>query len=322
MQDNQTVTDVAFTETPREEAATPFFNPVTFLTQAFENAGLFHAAAVWAEDIDPRAETAEGEKDRIFFANRALRLFLAEVPDRENITPRMLLADGIDGVKWVALMEQGVIPWLQNQFDKKGKRVAPEAATEDSPVDQPEAVVMPGFGAVEQLNVTTETSDEGDGFVNQPPTWTGTLETTPTAEEQSVVETGVGDYVTAADITTADRDYVTAADITTADSAPIVAHIGGASVASLAGIASAEQAVLLSDKTAYGRGQHPAMTYIDDAPFVVGVDPATGNDQTVIVTSTVGRLEDGQWVGEPLANFPVLQEEIRKGLEDGSLQAE
>lgn len=119
------ITDVAFTEIKREEGAT-FFNPVVFLTDVLTSNGLSEAAAIWVQGIDPRAQTAESEKDRIFFANRALRLFLAEVEDRENITPRMLLADGIDSVKWCALMEQGVIPWLLNQFDKKGKRVAPE----------------------------------------------------------------------------------------------------------------------------------------------------------------------------------------------------
>lgn len=130
MQDiNQEVTDVEFKEIPveKKEEAQATFNPVSYLTNALNTAGLTEAAAAWVMNIDPRAETAEDEKERIFFANRALRLFLAEQPDRDNITPRMLLADGIDGVKWAALMEQGVIPWLKNEFDKKGKRVKPEA---------------------------------------------------------------------------------------------------------------------------------------------------------------------------------------------------
>ena len=147
MQENQTVTDVAFTETTREEAVA-LFNPVTHLTATMEAAGLTDAAAKWTLGIDPRAQSAEGEKDRIFFANRSLRLFLAEIEDRENITPRMLLADGIDSPKWIALMEQGIIPWLLNQFDKKGKRVSPEAEQVEAASDE----VPPPHFANGQLN--------------------------------------------------------------------------------------------------------------------------------------------------------------------------
>lgn len=196
MQENQ-VTDVEFTEVNRDESAfkeeTPLFNPVDFLTMALHQAG-YPEPTAWYKGIDVRAETADSEKDRIFFANRALRLFLAEVENRENITPRMLLADGIDSPKWMALMEQGVIPWLMNQFDKKGKRVA---------------------------------SDGGD--------------------------TGV----------------------------------------------------------------------------VIGIDPAaegTTDKSAVIATNDPvipeARLEDGQWVGESIAKFPEVQEQIRQGLEDGALQVQ
>ena len=133
------ITDVAFVEIKKEEQK-PFFNPVEFLTNALHQAG-FTDADLWHKDIDPRAETAEDEKERIFFANRALRLFLAEVGgDRDNITPRMLLADGIDGIKWIALMEQGVIPWLLNQFDKKGKRVTPEVEADPVGCTEPGSV--------------------------------------------------------------------------------------------------------------------------------------------------------------------------------------
>ncbi|BAW19317.1 hypothetical protein [Ralstonia phage RP31] len=112
-----------------EEAAAPTFNPVDYLTNALHNAGYPNPTA-WYKGIDPRAETADNEKDRIFFANRALRLYLAEVPDRENISPRMLLADGITSIQWTALVDQGVVPWLMNQFDKKGRRVEAPAIKE------------------------------------------------------------------------------------------------------------------------------------------------------------------------------------------------
>lgn len=149
------VTDVAFVEIKKDEK--PAFNPAVFLTEALIAANLEDAAIKWSVGIDPRVETAESEKDRIFFANRALRLFLAEIEDRENITPRMLLADGIDSVKWCALMEQGVIPWLLNQFDKKGKRVTPEV--EADPVGCTET------GSVEQQS--TEQWDPAGEMVTQ-----------------------------------------------------------------------------------------------------------------------------------------------------------
>lgn len=131
------IVDVEFTEIKRE-VVTPLFNPAVFFTELLISNDLTDAAVNWSCGIDPRAETADNEKDRIFFANRALRLFLAEIEDRENITPRMLIADGIDSVKWIALMEQGVIPWLKNQFDKKGKRVQPETESNNATEEKTE----------------------------------------------------------------------------------------------------------------------------------------------------------------------------------------
>lgn len=125
MQENQII-DTEVTEV-KEEA--PFFNPVEFLTNALRAADYVDPTG-WRNNIDPRAEIAEDERERIFFANRALRLFLSEVEGRENISPRMLLADGIDSDKWIALMEQGVIPWLMNQFDNRGKRITQETEAE------------------------------------------------------------------------------------------------------------------------------------------------------------------------------------------------
>lgn len=141
MQDlKQEVTDVEFTETTVDETDTipvQQFDPVGFLTNLLKQNGLIAASAAWKQNIDSRAYSAEKEEERIFFTNRALRLFLAEQTDRENITPRMLLADGIDGVKWSALIEQGIIPWLMNQFDKKGKRVQPEAVSSEQTQSTP-----------------------------------------------------------------------------------------------------------------------------------------------------------------------------------------
>lgn len=163
MQENKEITDVEFTEVTKEEAA-PIFNPVVFLTEALTAKGLTEAAAKWVQDIDPRAQSAESEKDRIFFANRALRLYLAEIEGRDNVTPRMLLADGIDSVKWIALMEQGIIPWLLGQFDKKGKRVT----SEGDAVVETEAPVVVGMdvAAGEDQTVITPISDGAAGEGN------------------------------------------------------------------------------------------------------------------------------------------------------------
>lgn len=184
------VTDVAFVEIKKDEK--PAFNPAVFLTEALIAANLEDAAIKWSVGIDPRVETAESEKDRIFFANRALRLFLAEIEDRENITPRMLLADGIDSVKWCALMEQGVIPWLLNQFDKKGKRIADEEqtnATNSSGNEVPAEQWDPTGELItprDELNGAPVRSETGivhhideSGFVEQPPVWQGNADQAP-----------------------------------------------------------------------------------------------------------------------------------------------
>ena len=184
------VTDVAFVEIKKDEK--PAFNPAVFLTEALAGAGLKEAALGWSVGIDPRVETAENEKDRIFFANRALRLFLAEIEDRENITPRMLLADGIDSVKWCALMEQGVIPWLLNQFDKKGKRIADEEQTNaansngaEVPAEQwdPTGELITPRDELNSAPARGETSTvhhiDESGFVEQPPVWQGNADQAP-----------------------------------------------------------------------------------------------------------------------------------------------
>ena len=184
------VTDVAFVEIKKDEK--PAFNPAVFLTEALIAANLEDAAIKWSVGIDPRVETAESEKDRIFFANRALRLFLAEIEDRENITPRMLLADGIDSVKWCALMEQGVIPWLLNQFDKKGKRIADEEQTNaanssgnEVPAEQwdPTGELITPRDELNSAPARGETSTihhiDESGFVEQPPVWQGNADQAP-----------------------------------------------------------------------------------------------------------------------------------------------
>lgn len=130
----QDVTDVEFKEVPVEKpAAAEVFNPVAYLDNALRANRLENSVDAWKRDLDPRAETAEDEKERIFFANRALRLFIAEIPNCDNIAPRMLLADGIDGVKWSALIDRGVIPWMLGLFDEKtGKRIDKSAQAAES----------------------------------------------------------------------------------------------------------------------------------------------------------------------------------------------
>jgi hypothetical protein len=116
---NNNVTDVEFKEIPAAaaEMKDSGFQPVEYLSQALLAAGHPDPTG-WTKDIDPRAVTAEEEKDRIFFANRALLLYLAEQEDRENVTVRMLVTTGVDGAKWAAIAEQGIVPWLMGKFDK------------------------------------------------------------------------------------------------------------------------------------------------------------------------------------------------------------
>lgn len=124
---NNNVTDVEFKEVPVEgqEAATAapaeqLFNPVAYLTTALFNAGHPNPSA-WALHIDPRAETAEEVKERIFFANRALRLYMSEQDVPDNISPRLTIADGIGVKQWTALVDQSYVKWLMGQFDEKGR---------------------------------------------------------------------------------------------------------------------------------------------------------------------------------------------------------
>jgi hypothetical protein len=144
MQDNN-ITDVEFKEVPTETAAAAtnnIFLPADYVVNALAAAGHPNPQA-WALHIDPRVETAEEEKDRIFFANRALRLYISEQESPDNISPRMLLAEGIPSSKWCALIDKGIVPWLMGQFDKKGQRidqakveeVLAEEGVEAAPVD-------------------------------------------------------------------------------------------------------------------------------------------------------------------------------------------
>lgn len=127
---NQDIQDVDFKDVPATEPAVAPFQPAAYLTTALARAG-YHDPEGWLKDADPLVATHEEEKQRIFFANRALRLYLAEIAERENISPRLLLADGIDATRWCALMDQGIVPWLMNEFDSKGKRVKPEPKAGD-----------------------------------------------------------------------------------------------------------------------------------------------------------------------------------------------
>jgi hypothetical protein len=146
MQDNNTkdVQDVEFKEVATKAVpAAEFFNPVTYLTNALAAAGHPNPSA-WTQDIDPRAETAEEEKDRIFFANRALRLWLAEQTDRENITVRMIQADGISAIKWCALMDQGIVKWVMGGFDKKEELASSDDSIGEEAKDVQRAVITDG----------------------------------------------------------------------------------------------------------------------------------------------------------------------------------
>jgi hypothetical protein len=145
---DKNITDVDFKEVATEavtETEVVLFDPVDYLTGALRDAGHPNPTA-WTLDIDPRAQTAPSDKDRIFFANRALSLYIAEHTDRENITPRLLLVDGIDKVKWAALMEQGIVPWLMNKFDAKGKIIKDTPAVDAADLEGKEVTITANDG--------------------------------------------------------------------------------------------------------------------------------------------------------------------------------
>lgn len=168
MNDNN-ITDVDFKEVATEavtETEVVLFDPVDYLTGALRDAGHPNPTA-WTLDIDPRAQTAPSDKDRIFFANRALCLYVSEHEGRENITPRLLLVDGIDKVKWAALMEQGIVPWLMNKFDAKGKIIKADTPTIDATDLEGKEVTITANDGGPVANEDGSARQEGD-FVPEP----------------------------------------------------------------------------------------------------------------------------------------------------------
>lgn len=112
--DTNDVTDVEFKEVPTEPQV-PNFDPAAYLTKAFKDAG-FEDADAWTKDIDPRAlvlNNGLSDKHRIFFVNRALRLFIAEVDTKDNSTVRMVIVDAVTPEQWSSLIDQGFIPWIK-----------------------------------------------------------------------------------------------------------------------------------------------------------------------------------------------------------------
>lgn len=156
MQDNN-ITDVEFKEIPAPgtTAAETDFNPAQYVINALTAAGHPNPTA-WALHVDPRVETAEKEVDRIFFANRALRLYISEQEVADNISPRMLLAEGIPAGKWCALVDKGLVPWLMGQFDSKGQRIDQQKVEE---VLTEEGVVAASVEEPESFESSTEPTD-------------------------------------------------------------------------------------------------------------------------------------------------------------------
>lgn len=162
MQDNN-ITDVEFKEVPTETAAattSEFFLPANYLINALTAAGHPNPTA-WALHIDPRVETAEEEKDRIFFANRALRIYLSEQEAADTISVRMLLAEGIPAAKWCALVDKGIVPWLMGQFDEKGQRIDQQKVEEVLAEEGVEAAPT-DVETQESFQSTTEPSNLAD----------------------------------------------------------------------------------------------------------------------------------------------------------------
>lgn len=108
-------------------AADTLFNPVEFLCSELERAGSTDLTC-WMKHIDPRATTEPDEMARIFFANRALRLYMAEQEGRNHMEARLLLADGIPVADWKSIVSKGVVPWILNKLPVNKKQLAAAAA--------------------------------------------------------------------------------------------------------------------------------------------------------------------------------------------------
>lgn len=104
------------------KAEVPFeqepFSPATYLTEQLIEQGMdAQTARAWMKGLDPRAETAENVKDRIFFVNRALRLYMSEQFNGSDgvsgtMNARLLVTDGIEEDAWKLLIKNGVASWL------------------------------------------------------------------------------------------------------------------------------------------------------------------------------------------------------------------
>lgn len=112
------------------------FMPAEFLTKLLREEG--HAdPEAWAVDLDPRcSDPSIKVQERIFFVNRALRLYMSEQEGRNHMDARMLLADGLQVDEWSAIVVRGVVPWLMNKLPVSKTQLAEAAALVSAHTEQ------------------------------------------------------------------------------------------------------------------------------------------------------------------------------------------
>ena len=110
---------------PQQEA----FMPAEFLTNALRQEGYENPEA-WTANLDPRCtDPTIKPQERIFFVNRALRLYMSEQEGRNHMEARMLLAEGLTVEEWSAIVTRGVVPWLLNKLPVNKAQLEQAAAT-------------------------------------------------------------------------------------------------------------------------------------------------------------------------------------------------
>lgn len=119
-----------------QEQKAEVFLPAQFLTNALAEAGHENPQA-WQRDLDSRCnDTTLKPEERIFFVNRALRLYMSEQEGRNHMEARMLLADGLTVEEWSAIVVRGVVPWLLNKLPLNKTQLAQAAAAVSSHAEQ------------------------------------------------------------------------------------------------------------------------------------------------------------------------------------------
>ena len=158
------------------EAQADLFDPVGFVCIELKRAGS-ETPEAWAKHIDPRAQTEPDELARIFFTNRALRLYMSEQAGRNHMEARLLLADGISVADWKSIVSKGVVPWILNKLPVNKKQLtAASAAVSDHRV-------MEAVAVAEQQSAEEPEVSSGDPAESAAPAEDGSMNSLDSIQE-------------------------------------------------------------------------------------------------------------------------------------------